>query len=67
MPEKVAKLDAKIEGFLKATQAVQPIINPAFDPANYNPERIGKPARLPGPAKPGRKRLKKPAPAKPAP
>jgi arylsulfatase A-like enzyme len=67
MPEKVAELDAKIEGFLTDTQAVQPIVNPAFDPVNYKPERIGKPARKHGPAKPGRKRSKKPAPAKPAP
>ena len=41
MPEKVGELDAKIEGFLTDTHAVRPIVNPAFDPAQYRPERIG--------------------------
>ena len=41
MPEKVAELDAKIEAFLTDTQAVRPIVNSAFDPAQYRPERVG--------------------------
>ncbi|MBU3666579.1 MAG: sulfatase [Chthoniobacterales bacterium] len=40
-PEKVTELDAKIEAFLVDTKAVRPIPNPAFDPAKYNPEKIG--------------------------
>ena len=53
MPEKVAELDAKIEAFLKDANAVRPKPNPAFDPAQYRPERIG----IAAPKKP-----KKPAP-----
>ncbi|UCC99482.1 MAG: sulfatase [Phycisphaerales bacterium] len=38
---KVAELDAMIEEFLKDTQAVIPLPNPAFDPNQYHPEIIG--------------------------
>jgi arylsulfatase A-like enzyme len=41
-PEIVEQLDSMIEQFLKQTQAVVPIPNPAFDPAKYNPELEGK-------------------------
>jgi arylsulfatase A-like enzyme len=40
-PEMLGKLDALIEAHLAATQAVVPLPNPAFDPANYKPESIG--------------------------
>ncbi len=53
-PEIVTELDALIEGFLKDTNAVQPIPNPNFDPAKYRPEDEGK----------NRVRSKKPAPKK---
>ena len=42
-PELVQELDGLIEEFLKRTKAVQPIPNPAFDPAKYRPDDIGKP------------------------
>ncbi len=41
-PELVAELDALIEGFLTDTQAVVPVLNPAFDPAKHRPELEGK-------------------------
>jgi arylsulfatase A-like enzyme len=50
-PDKVAALDAQIESFLTATDAVQPSPNPRFDPSKYNPSRIGK-AELKGKPKP---------------
>ena len=37
----VAELDALIAKFLADTRAVVPIPNPAFDPAQYHPEREG--------------------------
>ena len=40
-PERVAELDALIENFLVETQAVRPVPNPAFDPAEYHPELEG--------------------------
>ncbi len=40
-PERVKTMDALIEKFLTDTQAVQPIRNPAFDPAQYHPELEG--------------------------
>ena len=43
-PQRVAELDALIEGFLERTNAVRPVPNPAFDPAKYRPELEGKPA-----------------------
>lgn len=43
-PAHVKELDALIEAFLKNTQAVLPVPNPAFDPAQYHPEDEGKPA-----------------------
>jgi len=42
-PDVVAELDALIEKFLTDTKAVVPIVNPAFDPAQYHPEDEGKP------------------------
>jgi arylsulfatase A-like enzyme len=41
-PELVAELDALIESFLTDTQAVVPVLNPAFDPAKHRPELEGK-------------------------
>lgn len=43
LPGLVAELDGMIERFLKETNAVVPIPNPAFDPAHYRPELEGKP------------------------
>ncbi len=40
-PQRVKELDARIEAFLKDTQAVLPLPNPAFDPAAYHPELEG--------------------------
>ena len=40
-PERVASLDKKIEEYLTETDAVVPLPNPAFDPAQYNAELIG--------------------------
>lgn len=41
-PELVTELDALIETFLRKTNAVVPLPNPAFDPAQYHPELEGK-------------------------
>jgi arylsulfatase A-like enzyme len=52
-PQRVKELDAKIEAFLRDTQAVVPAPNPAFDPAAYHPELEGvqpKDQPKPGPA-----------------
>jgi len=54
-PEKVASLDQRIEEYLTGSHAVVPLPNPAFDPAQYHPERIGKP----NPSKGKKKRKKK--------
>jgi len=40
-PETVAELDTRIEDFLVETDAVRPIPNPQFDPAQYRPELVG--------------------------
>lgn len=40
-PERVQRMDALIEKFLADTKAVQPIPNPAFNPAAYQPEKEG--------------------------
>ncbi len=40
-PERVKAMDQRIEKFLTDTKAVQPIANPAFDPAQYHPEEEG--------------------------
>ncbi len=42
-PERVAILDQRIEEYLTDSNAVVPLPNPAFDPAQYRPELIGKP------------------------
>jgi hypothetical protein len=42
LPDTVRELDALIEDFLDCTQAVRPVPNPAFDIAEYHPEREGK-------------------------
>ena len=42
-PERVASLDQRIEEYLTDSNAVVPLPNPAFDPAQYRPELIGKP------------------------
>ena len=42
--ERVRELDALIDAHLQATSAVVPVINPAFDPARYDPFEEGKPA-----------------------
>ena len=41
-PEKVRELDRLIQDHISQSKAVVPRPNPAFDPAQYNPERIGK-------------------------
>jgi len=41
-PDKVREFDALIEKHLRDSRAVTPQPNPAFDPAQYHPERIGK-------------------------
>ncbi|QDV44054.1 Arylsulfatase [Stieleria neptunia] len=43
-PERVRRLDAMIDEFLKDTGAVLPLPNPRFDPAKYDPNQIGKAA-----------------------
>jgi len=43
-PDLVRELDALIEQHLQKTDAVVPIANPNFDPAQFHPERIGVPA-----------------------
>ena len=40
-PQRVRELDARIEAFLRDTQAVVPVPNPTFDPAAYRPELEG--------------------------
>ncbi|MDP6524791.1 MAG: sulfatase [Kiritimatiellia bacterium] len=42
-PERVASLDKKIEEYLTESNAVVPLPNPAFDPAQYRPELVGVP------------------------
>ncbi len=42
-PEMVKSLDDQISEFLQKTNAVIPIVNPAFDPSMYRPEDEGKP------------------------
>jgi len=43
-PEKVRELDRLIEEHLKDAKAVVPLPNPRFDPAEYDPAKIGEPA-----------------------
>ncbi|MCF7817716.1 MAG: sulfatase [Kiritimatiellales bacterium] len=40
-PERVATMDRMIEDYLHQANAVVPQPNPAFDPAQYHPEKIG--------------------------
>jgi hypothetical protein len=40
-PVRVMELDGKIEAFLVDTKAVLPRVNPAFDPAKYDPKEEG--------------------------
>ncbi len=42
-PDRVKVMDLLIERFLADTTAVQPVRNPAFDPATFNPDNEGKP------------------------
>lgn len=42
-PEKLRELDSKIENFLTRTKAVRPQPNPKFDPAKFDPQKIGVP------------------------
>jgi arylsulfatase A-like enzyme len=60
-PERVQQLDALIEDFLKRTNAVVPIANPAFDPTKYDASKEGI-RNMPANKKPGAN--KKPAPKK---
>jgi len=57
LPDTVRELDALIEEFLDRTAAVRPVPNPAFDVAEYHPEREGKgtlkPEARPGKDDPG--------------
>ena len=55
-PDRVVAMDALIEAFLRDTNAVVPVPNPAFDPATYEPSKEGVPA--------ARNKQKKPAPEK---
>ncbi len=41
MPDKVKELDSMIDRFLAETNAVVPILNPAFDITKYKPELEG--------------------------
>jgi hypothetical protein len=42
-PRRVQQLDRLIEGHIQDANAVVPLPNPDFDPAQYHPERIGLP------------------------
>ena len=42
-PDRVKAMDLLIEHFLADTNAVQPVRNPTFDPAMFNPDDEGKP------------------------
>jgi arylsulfatase A-like enzyme len=53
LPDTVRELDALIEEFLDRTAAVRPVPNPAFDVAEYHPEREGKGSLKPE-ARPGK-------------
>jgi arylsulfatase A-like enzyme len=53
LPDTVRELDALIEEFLDRTEAVRPVPNPAFDIAQYHPEREGKGSLKPE-ARPGK-------------
>ena len=46
-PEQVHTMDLQIEDFLAQTSAVQPIVNPNFDPASYDLDKEGR-AKLKG-------------------
>jgi arylsulfatase A-like enzyme len=53
LPDTVRELDGLIEDFLDRTEAVRPVPNPAFDIAQYHPEREGKGSLKPE-ARPGK-------------
>jgi arylsulfatase A-like enzyme len=40
-PEKVQEMDRMMEEYLKAAGTAVPLVNPAFDPAQYRPEEVG--------------------------
>ncbi len=42
LPQRVEELSAMLDDFLKATAAVTPVPNPAFDQSTYHPENEGK-------------------------
>jgi arylsulfatase A-like enzyme len=46
-PDRVRELDSLIDDFLADTEAVVPIPNPAFDPAQYDPAAEGRPKPKP--------------------
>jgi arylsulfatase A-like enzyme len=54
-PDRVQRLDAMIESFLVATNAVLPLPNPRFDASKYRPELEGK-AELKGSARSPKKK-----------
>ena len=56
-------MDALIEKFLTETKAVQPIANPACDPAKYHPEDEGK-GKMRDEAKPKAKGARRPGAAR---
>lgn len=58
-PDRVQKLDAMIESFLKNTNAVRPLPNPKFDVAKYRPELEGK-ATLKGSNRSSKKKPEQP-------
>lgn len=41
-PERVKAMDRLLTDFLDQTKAVQPVVNPQFDPAKYRPEEEGR-------------------------
>lgn len=43
-PEKVKRLDRKIEDYIQQAHSVVPQPNPNFDPAQYQPDKIGVPS-----------------------
>lgn len=42
-PDRVKEMDRRIEAWLKDSHAVLPLPNPKFDPAQYEPQKIGVP------------------------
>lgn len=58
-PERVKQMDQRIETWLSKSGAVLPLPNPRFDPAQYEPDKVGVP--IAKPKRPVKKPVKKPA------